>query len=76
MDDCMPSPRCCYSYFQNATAGVGSDEHQEIVQVDDPDSIPTGVKSIDFRNPMPPRAASEAQLLKIDIHCNCIVLQD
>ena len=68
MNDSMGFIHLRYSYFQYATAVVGSYEHQEIVQANDPDSVPTCVERIVFRNSMSPRAGSEAQLREINIH--------
>ena len=65
MNDSMGFIHLRYSYFQYAT---GSYEHQEIVQANDPDSVPACVERIAFRNPMSPRTVSEAQLREINIH--------
>jgi hypothetical protein len=54
-----------YPYFQHLAAAIASNEHQQVIQVDDPDRVPACVERVVFRNSMSPCAVSEVQLGEI-----------
>ena len=65
MNDLMGFIHSRYTHFQHATTAVGSDEHQEIIQMHDADGVAACVERIVSRDPMSERAASEPQLREI-----------